>query len=283
MEFQKNLVQGYIRLRLQALMKLNPSFAGKELFRLFCTPISRYREKAGLAFTQGKNLHFSLKEKKIHGYLVNEGAARTVLILHGWTSSLAKFEHLVTPLTDAGYAVLAFDAPAHGFSEGELTHAMDYADMIKEAGKQFGPVHAFIGHSFGGLAICLALEAEPVLQDDARLVLIAPAAETHTALDNVFTFLSLKDPLLRTAINDEIKKESGKEVSWFSIARAIKNIHIPVLFLQDETDFITPLKDIEPIRLSGQQNIKFKISRGLGHQKIYRDPQTIQEIIAFLK
>ena len=81
------------------------------------------------------------------------------------------------PLENKGYEVLAFDAPAHGDSEGSTVNAIEYSEMIKKVIELYGPVEAFIAHSFGGIAISLALEQIPH-DANTKIVFIAPATET---------------------------------------------------------------------------------------------------------
>jgi len=47
-------------------------------------------------------------------------------------------------------------------------------------------LYGIVSHSFGGMAAALATES--YLKSLERLVLIAPATETRTAIDNFFTF-----------------------------------------------------------------------------------------------
>lgn len=67
--------------------------------------------------------------------------------------------------------------------------------MILEVNKQFGPVHSFMAHSFGGLGLSLAME-EISHTASHKLVLIAPATESKTAADTFFRFLQL-NPSIR--------------------------------------------------------------------------------------
>jgi alpha-beta hydrolase superfamily lysophospholipase len=61
-------------------------------------------------------------------------------------------------LVKKGYEVIAFDAPAHGDSSGKTANAFQYRDAIKAVYEKFGPMHSFIAHSFGGLALSLFME-----------------------------------------------------------------------------------------------------------------------------
>ena len=128
----------------------------------------------------------------IIGYRWNKGGQRKVLILHGFESTAVNFESYIQPLIKKGYEVLAFDGPAHGRSSGKKITALVYRDMIKYVQEHYGPVQSFMGHSFGGFVLSLAM-AEMAHDENYRLVFIAPASQTSTAIDNFFTFLRLDD------------------------------------------------------------------------------------------
>ena len=74
----------------------------------------------------------------------------------------------------------------------------------------------------------------------------------------------------------------GKHPTWYSISRAAKQIKAEVLFLQDEEDELTPLKDVQPIIQKHYPNFHFVISKGFGHRWVYKDPQSITAIMNFL-
>ncbi len=282
MKIQKNLLIGLVKSRLNILSVINPSLARKEVMRLFCTPLIRYKGKPADIFLRSEALEFKLDDLSIRGFRCNHPSPYKLLILHGFSSSCHKFEHFVNPLVELGYEVLAFDAPAHGRSDGKQVNALLYAAMIKKIQELYGPVNAYIGHSFGGLAACFALEYLQPLTP-TKLVLIAPAADTTTAIDNAFAMLNLKNKKLRQMMDDEILAISGNETSWFSIRRAIKNIDAEVLWIQDENDLITPMKDAIQVKNDNHAHVNFQITTGLGHQKIYHDRTVMDTIVNFLK
>ncbi|MEO6403967.1 MAG: alpha/beta fold hydrolase [Ferruginibacter sp.] len=281
MNVQKKLLLSLVKSRLNILSVINPSLAAKEIFRLFCTPLIRYKGKAGAVFSNAEQIDFKLNNNIIRGYRCNHPAQKKVLLLHGFSSGCHKFEHFVDPLIAHGYEVYAFDAPAHGRSEGKMANALDYADMIKKVQADYGPFDAYIGHSFGGLAACFALESADI-PANTKLVLIAPAAETTTAIDNAFNMLGLKNIKLRKMMDDEIFRISGNETSWFSIRRAIQNVHAKVLWIQDEDDVITPINDALNVKNDQHEHVDFMITSGLGHQRIYRDGNVLNAILSFL-
>jgi pimeloyl-ACP methyl ester carboxylesterase len=137
-----------------------------------------------------------------------------------------------------------------------------------------------MAHSFGGLALCMAL-AENIHSERSKVVLIAPATETKTAIDQFFHFLRL-DGDVRKEFETIISSMSGHAVSWFSIRRAIKKINADILWLHDKDDKTTPLKDVFPVREENYPNIHFVITNGLGHRKIYKDTKVIKTVVNFL-
>ncbi|HNR15588.1 MAG TPA: alpha/beta hydrolase, partial [Chitinophagaceae bacterium] len=171
-------------------------------------------------------------------------------------------------------------APAHGRSGGKQITAPLYKKTILEINKRYGPVQSFMAHSFGGLAISLALE-EISHNGEYRLVLIAPATETSTAIETFFNFLQL-DPAIRTEFDKVIIKKGGVTPSWYSIRRAMKHIKAKVLWIHDEEDDTTPLSDALKVKAENHPNIEFVITKGLGHSRIYRENKVTKAITEFL-
>lgn len=282
MNLQKKLALAFIRTKLKSLTVINKRKAAEEAFELFCTPMLDGPVKESAYFKNGEKLEFLLENKKIRGHRFNHPQQHRVLILHGFSSYSYKFEQYIQPLINKGYEVLAFDAPAHGHSDGKTTNAMEYSEMIKKVIDLYGPIQGFISHSFGGLALCLALENLPT-DENTKMVLIAPATETSTAIDGAFQMLQIdKEGSLRKAFDDVIYNVSGKPTEWFSVRRALKNIKANVLWIHDEDDIITPISDAIKAKDDMQPNVDFMITKGLGHNKIYRDEQVKNAIVNFL-
>lgn len=226
-------------------------------------------------------MQFKFQQYSITGYRWNKGASRTAMIVHGFESSSVNFDRYVNVLVKKGYEVLAFDAPAHGKSSGKQINAIIYRDFIKYIHQKYGPVQTFIAHSFGGLAVTMAL-AEIKHDANCRLILIAPATETSTALDHFFKFIHNNDEAVRDEFEKIIVKISGHPVAWFSISRTLQKIKAKILWLHDEDDKITPLKDVYKIRRESHSNIRFVITKGLGHRRIYRDSQVVKTVTEFV-
>lgn len=280
MKLSQRLAIGYIRTKFKLLTAISKKKAAEKAFELFCTPQRRNIKPLPKIFEQAESLQFRLDGILMQGWRWNHPSERKVLILHGYESSVTNFDRYVKPLIKNGYEVLAFDAPAHGRSGGKKITAPLYKRMIQEIHKRFGPVQSYVAHSFGGLAVSLALE-ETSHTDAYKLVLIAPAAETTTAVDSFFRFLRL-DPTIRQPFEKIIIKSGGVSSEWYSIRRAMKHIQAKVLWVQDEDDEVTPLSDVLKVKAENYPNINFVITKGLGHRRIYRDNKVVKSIVDFL-
>ncbi|WP_425463028.1 hypothetical protein [Luteimonas granuli] len=56
----------------------------------------------------------------------------------------------VPHLRAAGYAVVAFDQPAHGRTCGQRTNLPEFIVALSRVAAAFGPAAALVGHSLGG-------------------------------------------------------------------------------------------------------------------------------------
>jgi len=280
MKLKEKVAVGYMRANLKLLAAISKRRAAQKALRLFCTPFNQSKRKTTPLFHQAEKLQFQLENKKVTGYRWNHPQPKKFLIIHGFQSSAKKFENYIVPMIHKGYEVLAFDAYAHGESEGTQINVLEYKRLIEDIYKKYGPIDAFMAHSFGGLAIILALENIPHTKE-TRLALIAPATETSSAVDLLFSYLRLNKNI-RKEFEDLIVEIGGKTVHWLSISRAIKNIEASILWIHDEEDDITPLKDVKPLIEAGFPNIKFMITKGWGHRRIYHEQKVMDAITAFL-
>lgn len=280
MTIPKQLALQYIRTKFKLLSFLSKRKAAQEAFQLFCTPQHRNIKSLPKIFEQAESLQFNFRNYRIQGYRWNSSATKKVLILHGFESGFVNFDRYVKPLVMKGYCVMGFDAPAHGRSSGEMINVLIYKEFVERIQEKFGPIQSFIAHSFGGLAISLAMEE---WQNNAqyKLVLIAPATETATAVQYLFDILRLPHRL-REEFEKVIIEKGGHPTTWFSVARAAKNIRAQVLWLHDKDDDMTPLSDVVPVMKMNYPNFRFHITEGLGHRRIYRDNEVAAEIIRFL-
>jgi pimeloyl-ACP methyl ester carboxylesterase len=280
MSLSRTLALAFIRTKFRLLSAWSKRRGAEAAFKLFTTPQYRNQKELTPLFEEAEAISFNFQDYQIQGYRWNSGAPRTALLLHGFESSIVNFEQYVQPLVDRGFCVIGFDAPAHGRSSGDQMNVRIYMDFIEEIRERFGPVQAFLGHSLGGLSLSLALE-EQGHTENARMVLIAPATETRTAIDYYFNFVKLSKTL-RPAFDQFITEKGGREPSWFSVVRAVGNLRLPILWVHDTEDDMTPTTDVVPAQKAAHAHVEFLITTGLGHRRIYRDPGVVIKVVAFL-
>jgi pimeloyl-ACP methyl ester carboxylesterase len=280
MKFIQKFTIFYLRLKFTILSFLSVSWAAKKAFVLFCTPKIRNSKAPTAIFNNAEKLELIFQNLRIVGYRWNLGKSKRMLVLHGFESSMVNFDFYIAEGIKAGYEVLAFDAQAHGMSEGKTVNVAEYTALIKEIENKYGGFNFMIGHSFGGLAISLYLESLKN-QENIKAVLLAPATETTSAIDGYFSFLKL-NKRLRKAFDQLIFDLSGQYPSYYSARRAMQNIKASVLWIHDEEDKITPMADVQKVIDDNHSNIEYMITRGLGHRRIYRDKNVKEKVISFL-
>lgn len=282
MKIPQKLALRYIRAQINILSLASPRKAAIKAFRLFCTPQQRTSKKGAAFFEKGERLSFRHADHNIRGHRWLPGAppAKKVLIAHGFESASRHFEVYIAALVDKGYEVVAFDAPAHGASGGRRILLTDYISLLRVIEQNYGPFHSYMGHSLGGLALSLFLENSPH-NKVTRLVLIAPAVETTVAVETFARLLHLSPEVVKE-MDEYVQEISGHHFAWYSLRRALHQVHAGILYVQDEDDRITPLQEALLVRQDGHRNIRFVFTKGLGHRKVYKDPEVMDRIVAFL-
>jgi pimeloyl-ACP methyl ester carboxylesterase len=108
------------------------------LFLLSCTKI------------ENRERYLQFNEHKIY-YEVRGSSAKTLVFIHGWTSSTEAWKYQLDAFKD--YKVIALDLPGNGKSskDAEFKYTMElFADAVNEVVNAENIKHAFfIGHSMG--------------------------------------------------------------------------------------------------------------------------------------
>jgi pimeloyl-ACP methyl ester carboxylesterase len=280
MKMAVRIATALMRARLNLLAVFSPGMAARSALKLFFTPFGQRHPHMPEVFRKAEHLRFRSGKGMVQLYRWNHPAQRRFLILHGFSSCAIKFDAYVMPMVKRGFEVLAIDAPAHGRSEGRRVTLIEYMQAIGDAERAFGPFDAYLAHSFGGLAASLHLE-DAGRSERARLALVAPATETHRAIDTFFRFMQL-DRRVRARFEALIRERTGLDPGHFSISRAAPHMKANILWVHDEDDDLTPIDDVRPLMEAGHGHIRFHITRGLGHRRIYRDTQVRSAIVDFL-
>ena len=137
-----------------------------------------------------------------------------------------------------------------------------------------------MGHSLGGITIAMIAEeiANPLAH---KFVLIAPATKTTTTFANYFSMMHFTEPVIK-GFYEALNKRTSKPITYFEADRAIENYPGQILWVHDQGDRVCPYQDLINFKENAPKNIKFMITNGLGHNKVYKTPEIVDQIVAFL-
>jgi pimeloyl-ACP methyl ester carboxylesterase len=291
MKLKQKLTTRYTRAQLNILSLVSLRKSAEKAFRLFVTPGKRRKGKLPPIFETGEALSFRLGGHLIRGHRwepysdalrpsAEMEAPRKVLIVHGFESASRVFEHYIAALLKKGYEVVAFDAPGHGLSGGKRLFIADYVEMLSAVEQSYGPFQSWLAHSLGGLALALSLE-DMTCDGRARLVLVAPAPGIAQAFGEWAAGVSLPAPVVRE-VEEYVKEISGHPLDWYSLRRVIGSIGADILYVQDEGDPVVSLEEAKLIEGDKHPNIRFLFTTGLGHKKVYKDQEVLDQVVEFL-
>lgn len=204
-------------------------------------------------------------------------SAPTILLAHGWGGCAAQFAGWIKPLTQAGYRVLAYDAPAHGDSEGTLASAPANAGTLKALAEWHGsPIHAIIGHSLGAIATTLALAAGVQTE---RTVFLAPICFVYDGLKNH----GLREGLTEEEADALVVHFETKFSRDLSLLSALERISAPpaLTLFHDRADASVPYEEAEIIAASWPGSTLVEVPR-VGHTRILLSRGVIQQALSAL-
>ncbi len=278
---KQRIAVNFYTTKFKAIGLMSAKRAAEKAFELFCTPLNKKtKRKEPPIFHHAEKITFQLDELTIRGWRwkPEKWNGKKILICHGFDSYSYKFEKYVSLFKKEGFEVLAFDAPAHGISDGKLINAILYSKMILKIDALFGSLFAIIGHSLGGLAATLAATK---LTNLKKLVLIAPATETTRAVDNFLQLIQLTDEV-RLAFIALIFKKAQMPYADISVSKNISLVSANTMWLHDTEDKICPFEDVQKVQQINLPKVHFYITHGLGHNKIYKENSVAKEIIHFV-
>ena len=248
-------------------------------------------------------------ECTVNGIKVNyeiKGQGDTVLLLHGWASSLQPYRPLMEQLS-AKYRVIAVDFPGMGGSEEpkEPWDVDGFADFTLAFLEQFDVKKlSLVGHSYGGRVILkLANRKLPFAIDKIVLIDSAgikpPASKKKTMRQRVFKlgkgFLSLKpvaklfpgalerlrvkfgsadyaaaSPMMRQCLVKAVNED---------LSHLLPGIKAPTLLVWGDRDTATPLSDAKQME-KAIPNAGLAVISGTGHFSFVENPYLFARIMA---
>jgi pimeloyl-ACP methyl ester carboxylesterase len=250
---------------------LAPHAQASKLRREFMTPHTsppREWELPLLAQAERITLRFGLSA-------LRWGSGPAVLLMHGWEGRPTQFAALIKALVNAGYGVVALDAPAHGHSPGREANVVLFARALLEAASELPPLKAVIGHSMGGASALLATQLG--LRTEA-LVSIAAPSRILTMLRQFSRYMGLPRQA-RAHFVRLVEEKAG--IAAGQLDSAHYQLDFPGLIVHAEDDPMVPFSEAEAIHQSWFDSRLLRLESG-GHQRVLADPRLLQAVLELL-
>lgn len=204
------------------------------------------------------------------------GDGPTIVLAHGWSGRGSQYFRFVRPLLDAGFSVVLFDAPAHGESPGTMSNYPEFAAAIHEVVNRVDAV-GLVAHSFGSMGAALALSKG--MRQIPVVLLTMPADPRHYF--EIFTQRAGLAPGLKEQMFREIANRLEFNWSELRVAGFAPKLLAPALIFQDPAETAVPWEHALSVS-QAWPGAKLVPVPGVGHFKIMRTPEVIEQSVGFL-
>ena len=265
---------GWVRLELAVLQRVAPGVADRKALDAWCTlppgaAARRHDHRPG----PGDVVRLEVADgRTVAAEVWGEGPV--VYLQHGWGGWRGQLGALVAPLVDAGYRVVAVDAPGHGDADPGMLGPrrgtiIEMIAALHAAGREFGPAAGVVAHSLGTTVAARAIrEGLPV----ERLVLVAPNPSFDWIVDHFARTLGLRERAkahLRSAIEDI----TSLRISDFDLVPLGADGAMPTtLVVHDHDDAEVPYA-IGAELADAWPDARLVSTRRLGHYRILGSPE----------
>ncbi|WP_222984855.1 alpha/beta fold hydrolase [Flagellimonas meishanensis] len=254
-----------------------PQKAAHSAFTLFC------KIRKGRVLPQQESFletaKFDIEEvsgHKLQSYRW-EGRRETVLLVHGWESNAFRWRNLIKKLKEADFNVIAFDAPAHGYSSGKLLYVPLYEETVHHMVKKYDPKF-IIGHSVGGMTLIYNEYKNPNPQVE-KMVIIGAPSEFHEIMEHYQDLLKFNNRVMQ-ALDDYVFNRFGFRIHDFSASKYAESNKKKGLIFHDRFDAIAPYHASVAVHKKWK-NSELVTTEGLGHSM--HQEQVNEQIISFLE
>lgn len=264
---------------LNTVNSIAPSQGGKMGFKYFCSPNRTKISKKQFDFLRtAKESDILFKGNKIRQYKWGNGP-RKILFIHGWQSFSFRWKEFIDLLLETKeYTILAFDAPAHGQSQGKRFTVPENAALIDQILKDVGEVDAVVTHSIGSFSFFYAF-AKHKLPPINKLVALSTPGSAIEFISYYRHVLKLKPHTIKN-ITAEFESFIKEDLNSVNLPKLVKDLAIPGLIIHDHKDGLTDFSNARLLHQHWPQS-ELMTTTGLGHR--LRSPEVIHAVVDFIK
>jgi pimeloyl-ACP methyl ester carboxylesterase len=260
-----------------AVQRASPRLAALWAERIFCTPPRRpISERMARWLREAQRFTVLVGGRRVIAWSWGERGPG-VLLVHGWGSRGARFVDLGNGLLSHGYRVVTFDAPGHGASSGRQSSGPEFARAAQAVVNAVGPISYLVGHSVGGFASALAIEAGLAIR---RAVFLAPSASPNNYSAQFETLLGVDGPVM-ASMRGRLERRLGFAWKDLNVPAFAPEMRVPLLVIHDRDDREVGWNDGAAI-VQSWPGAELVTTSGLGHHRIVSDPAVIRHVVAFL-
>ncbi|OAV43312.1 hypothetical protein A3850_001840 [Lewinella sp. 4G2] len=193
-----------------------------------------------------------------------EGDGPSILLLHGWESSTARWHELFPLLRDNGYNIYAVDAPAHGKSGGKKFTVFEYCQVLHEYFEHRGGAQdIWIGHSGGGMAAIYYSSQPEFHHRPKEMVCMAVPGELENFIDKFCDVIGANDRV-KYGIEQRFFSNLKARFADINFKEFVKSVRVPGLIIHDEEDDVAPIDGARKMH-SNWVGSKLATTKGCGH------------------
>ncbi|MEM9258480.1 MAG: alpha/beta hydrolase [Bacteroidota bacterium] len=195
------------------------------------------------------------------------GKGPSVLLLHGWESSTARWYALFDPLKEAGFDIYAIDAPAHGKSSGKKFNVFVYTEILDAYFRYRGGAQDYwIGHSGGGMAAIYYCSRAEFTFRPRHIVSMAVPGELEDFVDKFCELVGANDRV-KYGIEHRLHRKLARRFSDIRFTDFVKDVDVPGLILHDEEDDVAPFHGARRMHQNWTGST-LATTRGCGHSLV---------------
>jgi pimeloyl-ACP methyl ester carboxylesterase len=275
---ERSLKIASLRAAVRVAAAVAPDRASASIARRFFTTMRPALERQQFRGAKPRVGVLEVADGKVTTYRWGDAEAPTVLLAHGWNGWAQQLEAFVAPLTERGFAVLAFDHVAHGRSDGETT---SLPAMIRSTAKVMNDTPNLVGgiaHSLGAAALASVLSSSR--RQLAGAVLIAPPSDPRPYLFALARMLGAPERLL-PSIQQQAEATAGIAMERLVMQPWLaRRIRTPLLVAHDVGDDDVPIAQGYAYTMG--TGARLIATDGLGHRRILRDRHVVDNAVGFV-
>lgn len=204
---------------------------------------------------------------------------RRLLLVHGWEGQAGNFSDIIERLLSEGYTVRAFDAPSHGRSESGPTDFFAFGRMLSTVLDDW-QVDRVISHSFGGVAMTLALSERPEYHLKRYALLTTPDT-LQERIDSISEAVGISEQVKERLIA-KVEERTGKSIEIYKVRDKLPEAKIDRgVIYHDVDDRVISIDQSRWVADNWPQASLVEI-HGTGHFRILRTKEVIDTLMDFM-